>query len=169
MIISSIYEKWQLVGFTRCTYNLSRWPDSVQVLTRDMLHSVTTTQECNATSLEQLHTLAGIQWLKQDDLQPGLQCKLIHSSWTCTRQIRLPYHQKEWCVWVDSSWHMSLLHEESWQWYKANKSGGSSDWCIQTRCLCQCMHYYSILGHERLQVDSQRLSHCSAWVKSKNP
>ena len=35
--------------------------ECVEDLTKDMLHSVTTTQECNATSLEQLHTLAGLQ------------------------------------------------------------------------------------------------------------
>ena len=29
-------------------------------------------------------------------------CTLIHSSWTCTRQVRPPYHQKEWLTAVDT-------------------------------------------------------------------
>ena len=41
--------------------------ECVEDLPRDMLHSVTTTIECNATSLEQAHNLVGLQ--QQDDLQ----------------------------------------------------------------------------------------------------
>ena len=132
------------------------------VLTRDMLHAVTTTHKkaMPNTTLEQIQTLCGLQWLKYS----CFACPQ-HTIWD--KWISLPHEQQELCthcLTVMDRFLILIRERHAIAGTETSGWGSSTHWCIQA--LFVLLHASFLLSHERFQVEKELMSHCRVKPKA---